>query len=257
MKNTIFQIFISISCLVFFLQQVDTRLYAQCTPDSGCVDIVNSENGPGQICPDPLPSGTVGMPYIQTVTIIPPYEGEYEGNTVTVDKITLDAVENLPPGLSYVQSATEMFPYHSYCVLVSGTPTTAGVYNLSVKVTPYVTLGPYHNVECPQQIDDSSLVITIHESSSVYDINGESFEVMNIAPNPYRDKITISYCTLVSERIELKIFDILGKEIYYEKNFAMKGRNYSEFDGRNLKSGIYICSVSNGKETYIKRIIKI
>ena len=78
--------------------------YTQCTPDTiGCVDI----NDPGQICPDTLPNAYVGTYYNETVTIWPPPEAVVGEATVTIYKIVIDSIGNIPPGIDYEINATD------------------------------------------------------------------------------------------------------------------------------------------------------
>ena len=50
---------------------ISTSLAGQCIPDTECIDV----NESGEICPANLPSGIVGTPYAQAITIIPPSTG--------------------------------------------------------------------------------------------------------------------------------------------------------------------------------------
>ena len=60
------------------------RTFGQCTPDTiTCVDTL----APGEICPDTLPSGEVGVEYNQTVTIWPPSSFDYGQGTISIAKI--------------------------------------------------------------------------------------------------------------------------------------------------------------------------
>ncbi len=241
--------FLPFLLLIMLLQSNFTS--AQCTPDPNCTDSLN----PGEICPEILPDGTVGVPYSQVVTIIPPYEADLGSGTVTIHHITLTGVDNLPPGLTYQESATDMYPYNSYCVLVSGTPTTEGTYNLAVRVIPYIDVfgSP---VAAPEQTDDTSLVIVINAASGVYDNYKKGFSLVENIPNPFYSYSKIGFYDNKSEPVELKIFNVLGEEVYSEELKSHKGENYFRFRGMILKKGIYVFSVSNGNKIFTKRLIK-
>ncbi len=227
------------------------NLSAQCTPDPSCVDSLN----PGEICPEDLPDGEVGVPYSQVVTIIPPYESDLGSGTVTIHHITITGVDNMPPGLTYQANATDMFPYNSYCVLISGTPTTAGTYNLGVRVIPYISiLG--NPVATPEQTDDTSLVIVINESATIKDFNNKEFSLLGNIPNPFYSTSRIGFHNNTSETVELKVFNILGEKVYSEKTRSHTGDNYFRFNGEKLTKGVYIFSVTNGKKAYTKQLIK-
>lgn len=228
------------------------NLYSQCTPDVNCVDLLN----PGEICPLDLPNGTVGVPYSETVTILPPPTatiGSY--GTVTIYKIVITGVDNLPPGITYQANATDMFPGTRYCVLLSGTPTTAGTYPLSVKVMPYIEIlgNPVQTIE---QTDDTSLAITINNSSGLYDVKSKTFQLLNIVRNPFSDYTQIGFYTPKSQKVSLKVYNVLGNEIYSENKSALTGVNYFDFTGNTLKKGVYILSITNGEKIFTKQIIR-
>ena len=227
------------------------NLSAQCTPDPSCTDLLN----PGEICPENLPDGEVGVPYSQVVTIIPPYESDLGSGTVTIDHIVLTGVDNMPPGLVYDANATEMYAFNSYCVLISGTPTTAGTYNLGVRVIPYVDIGGFV-VPYSEQTDDTSLVIVIQNAVGVNNLINKEFSLLGNTPNPFYSTSKIGCYNNAYETVELKIFNILGEKVYSEKIRSSTGDNYFKFNGEKLTKGIYIYSVTNGKKAYTKQLIK-
>jgi uncharacterized protein (TIGR02145 family) len=86
----------------------------------------------------------------------------------------------------------------------------------------------------------------------------ENTEVgMSVAPNPFDMSGKILYETNEDGYVEIKIYDLLGKDYYsINKGFQIKG-NYSEIiDGSKLKSGSYIGTVNlNGKLVSRKIIV--
>ncbi len=225
--------------------------YAQCTPDASCTDV----GDPGEICPDTLPDGTVGIQYNQTVTIIPPATADINGNTVTIHHITLDNVDNVPNGLTYTANATEMYPGTSYCVLISGTPTVSDTFRLKIYVTPYVeVLGT--PTAMPQQIDSTSLYIYVAESAGIEYNNLKNFEVFETYPNPFSFNTKIGFYTKLNSTVSLDIFDVVGNKVYTEKINAVYGKYYFNFTGENLKKGVYIYNVTTNNKVVSKRLIK-
>ena len=233
---------------------------AQCTPDPTCMDVLN----PGEICPEILPDGTVGVPYSQTVTIIPPATGAVGtgGATVAILKIKIKSVSGIPPGLSYVTNPANgefpvTTPYTRYCTLISGTPTTAGTYPLSITVTPYINFfgSP---LAVTDQVDDTSLAIIIHPAGTTgYSIvNMNKFSILDSKPNPFSYSAKIGYISPNSTEVKLSIFDVVGNLIYKESMVAVRGENYFDFDGVKLGKGMYIYSITNGKESFTKQLIK-
>jgi len=243
---------LAISATIFTYQNVS----AQCTPDPTCNDIGN----PGEMCPENLPPATVNVPYNQVVTIIPPASFNYNGQTVSINKIKITNVENIPQGLTYQCSPANCefaptTPVTRYCILLSGTPTTPGTYPLKVHVVPYILVFGTPTA-LPEQIDDTSLVMVVNTASYAQIVNSSKFTLLPPQPNPFNSTVSINYYSPYTSSIDLQIFDVLGNKVYEEKMIANKGENSFKFDGSNLKQGVYIYRVNNGRENFVKQLIK-
>jgi len=67
-----------------------------------------------------------------------------------------------------------------------------------------------------------------------------NFRLNQNYPNPFNPSTTISYSIQSPSKVELKIFDLLGEEIYSLINdYQIEGEYKINFDVRNLSSGIY------------------
>jgi len=231
-----------------------------CTPNTACMDVLN----PGEICPETLPNGTVGVPYSQVVTIIPPASATVSGQTVNIVQIKLNSVGNMPPGLTYLTDpASGIFvvttPYTRYCTLISGTPTDTGTYHLSIHVIPYVYVivgGQQILTALSEQIDDTSLAIIITPTAGVSLVNYNKFSILDGKPNPFNYSAKIGFISPNSSIVKLKVFDVIGNIVYSETISAARGENYFDFNGIKLGKGMYIYSISNGKDTFTKQLIK-
>lgn len=75
-------------------------------------------------------------------------------------------------------------------------------------------------------------------------------------PNPFNPSTIISYSIEKPGLVELKIYDILGREVAELVN-TMKdeGRHEAVFDGSNLSSGIYFYKLTSGKFTSTKKLL--
>lgn len=237
----------------FFSLFIISHSYTQCIPDAeGCEDI----NEPGQICPDILPEAYAGVYYEETVTVWPPYEATIGNTTIEIYKIIIDSIGNIPPGIDYEINATDLYPDTAYCVLISGTPTTAGTYTLYIRVIPYVLVNEVP-VELSPQIDDTSLTVTINPANNLSLQSIDFFDVIECSPNPFIDQSKIGFKNPIPETVELQIYSIQGKLMYTEKLHARAGINYFSFNGRNLEGGIYIYKISNTAISYSGKFIKI
>ncbi len=249
-KIILFVFAISLNLFVF------QNLHAQCTPDGTCNDIGN----PGEMCPEVLPPATVGVPYSQVLTVIPPATFNYNGQSVALTKIKVSNVENLPAGLTYQCSPsncefTPTTPVTRYCILMSGTPTQAGTYQLKIHVVPYITIMGVATA-LPEQVDDTSLVMVVNTASYSQIVSATKFTLLAPEPNPFNNVVSLSYYAPYTSSVNLQVFDVLGNKVYEEKMIAGRGENSFKFDGSTLKRGVYIYTVNNGREHFVKQLIK-
>jgi hypothetical protein len=240
--------------LILFMSLFMARhSYTQCIPDTiGCVDI----NEPGQICPDTLPDGYVGVYYEETVTVWPPPEAIVGESAVTIYKIIIDSIGNIPPGIDYEINAVDLYPDTAYCVLVTGTPTTPGTYTLYIRVIPFIKV--FQNiVELDPQVDDTSITANVKELSQLPELRNNSFAVIGFSPNPFAEHSKIGFYNISAQTVTLEIYSILGEIIYTEKLYTAAGENYFDFDGRYLKGGIYMYKISTSVRSYLGKFTKI
>ena len=235
---------------LFVMSFINYQAFAQCTPDPLCVDT----ESPGQICPDSLPNGTENVEYSEVITIIPPDTIEYMGNNVLISHLKLEAIENLPPGLTYESNAAgDIFAVgSSYCVLLSGTPTTSGQYQLSIGVTPWVLGMPTTNTI----VDDSSLAITIDAEVSIEMNTISKFEVKPV-PNPFASSVELYFVSPQTGLAQLFIYDKIGRTVYSEQAEVVIGDNKFNFTGNNLNAGMYLYFIRFGKESFSGKLEKI
>lgn len=75
-------------------------------------------------------------------------------------------------------------------------------------------------------------------------------------PNPTFDHVTILYPEVTSNKIEIRIFDMLGKSIYLETTSVTEGSFSKTIDTKDLKSGIYTISIADGEKIVNRKLIK-
>ena len=77
-------------------------------------------------------------------------------------------------------------------------------------------------------------------------------------PNPFNPTTMISYSLPPDEKVVIKVYDILGKEVAELVNEQKAAGKYSvQFDGSNLTSGIYLYSITAGKYHQTKKIMLV
>lgn len=85
-----------------------------------------------------------------------------------------------------------------------------------------------------------------------------SFHLMQNYPNPFNPTTTISYSIPKQSYVQLKVFDMLGREIQTLVNKEQGIGDYSvEFDGHNLPSGMYIYSIQAGEFSGSKKLLLV
>jgi hypothetical protein len=96
-------------------------------------------------------------------------------------------------------------------------------------------------------------VRSISGTTALPEIENNLNSVFSIFPNPVKNNFTISFNKNLKD-ICLKIFDGSGRSVYLE-NLSDKENINKTFE-LNLNPGLYLVNVSNGNETWSKKIIQ-
>jgi hypothetical protein len=246
--------------LLFFLLSL-LNLKAQ-TPTCG-YDHTFIASGRAGIWPDSATnfvSGTVGQAYLQNVTIVIPKDttvsglGTLQYNHVDLQtNITTPVNYGLPPGLSLTGTpSTFKFPGNdSSCMVIYGTPTTAGSYTLSFTLKVYV-------VGSPIAITSYTVgyyIINIAAASGISTSKNYDFSVMQNNPNPVINNTTIKFTAPVDGKAKMSLYNIAGQKITEKEFAAQRGDNSYEFDAAALESGIYIYALELNGQKQIRRMV--
>jgi hypothetical protein len=226
------------------------QLSGQCMPDTiNCEDIGN----PGQFCPLKLPHAGVNVFYDETVTVIPPGVFVIEGIQMTILHIRIDSVKNMPPGIDYAPNADIFYPDTAYCIQLNGTPTEVGVDTFSIYITAMVDI--FGGLEY-QVVDDSSIVLRVVEALGNDPKKMEEFNLRQNVPNPFSEFTRLPYYSPSEQRIELRVYSMLGVLVHRELEVATPGEHNFSFDGRKLEPGIYLYSVASEEAYFTGKFIK-
>ncbi len=77
-------------------------------------------------------------------------------------------------------------------------------------------------------------------------------------PNPFNPVTNIEYAIPTSGYVELKVYDMLGREVETLVNSIQKAGNYNVvFTGKNLPSGVYMYKLSVGNFVETKKMLMI
>jgi hypothetical protein len=219
--------------------------YSQCIPDF-------SQTTPG-VYPDTivnLDTATEAQAYSDTLqfrvhSTVPP---------ATVDSVKILSLTGMPAGLTYSTnpSGNVFLGGNNGCVLVDGTPTTAGTYPLSIMLRFYGNISGF-----PVQIDTplTGYKIIVLPASGIPKVNNASFSVNQNIPNPFEVATEISFNVPIAGKVDFKVVDLLGKELINKKIDAVSGINKTYVSSRYLKSGIYFYSFTFKSKTITRKMI--
>jgi hypothetical protein len=224
-----------------------TPLMAQCTPDPLCVDTGAS----GQICPESLVDGYVNTSYEQVLTVIPPASFDNNGTIINLSHIKIVDIGNLPPGLTFSTNAQGnlMNTDSIYCVLLSGIPTTTGVYDIAIEVQPYV-----FNFPMPFTVtDDTTFTITIHpNASSILPVRMD----LALFPNPAGNEIFVTIPPDNQNQALLEIFNSIGELVKTKRITQTQYETSLMIEVDDLTRGLYLVRCTSPSLYFSSRFVK-
>ena len=85
-----------------------------------------------------------------------------------------------------------------------------------------------------------------------------SFSLKQNFPNPFNPVTTIDYSIAKAGKVELTVYDILGREVVKFVNENKKPGKYSvHFDGSNYASGLYLYKLTAGDKIQVRKMLLI
>lgn len=233
---------------------------AQCTPNPLYVDSVFG------VWPDTTTNfipGVVGQFYSDTLNLIvpasasdipadPPYPA------LSLDSIQLVGVSGLPPGISVLcnsqtSASCTYLPTMLGCGLLEGTPTQAGTFRLTLNVLGWATI-PFLGVQSvPVSFAGYEIVITdVGTGLATHAASGIS-GVRNV-PNPFASRTTIEFSSGRAGSARIRVFNLVGEEMWDEMVQTKAGMNRVLFEGAQLPAGVYLYKIESGGSTYTGRM---
>jgi hypothetical protein len=101
---------------------------------------------------------------------------------------------------------------------------------------------------------------TFEENSSILSVEENSSTVKSYSlsayPNPFNPVTTLEFNIPSAGKVELKIYDALGKEVTTLVSEERKEGSYKvQFNASSLPSGIYLCRMSAGSYSITKKVV--
>ncbi len=245
--------------LLFALFFSATAALAQpCTPNPLYADSVYG------VWPDTTTNfmnGMVGVPYSQDLNLIVPLNAQDINPTfpaVQIDSVQFNGVSGLPDGLS-VACASQTAGPCTYlasvlgCGVVLGTPTTAGTYPLELNVTGYFTL---FGTAVPYPISFTGYRIIVEENTiGIPEVAAVTLGGVRTAPNPFSARTHIEFDLSRAADVRVKVFTLLGDELWSFRTSGKAGRNRIPFEAGTLPDGVYLYKVETGREAFTGRMM--
>lgn len=231
-----------------------SRVQAQCTPDP-----VVTGGVPG-IYPDSLtgiPRATVGIPYSTVFQINVPVDTTYLGLPAVIDSINVTGVTGLPAGFSYACNPGNCsFPGGTDgCFVLEGSAPTSGQIGSYPLVVNLMVYGRVLGVPQTLPSSNDNYTLYIDQNVGLGSVVPSGFFVSQNLPNPFGNITEVIVGSPSADRIVVTIADLLGNIVRTESYQVQKGQNRIQFRADEFQSGVYLYTITNGKQSYTRRMI--
>lgn len=85
----------------------------------------------------------------------------------------------------------------------------------------------------------------------------KQFKLYQNYPNPFNPATTIKYDLPKNGNVTLKVYDLLGREIYSVNEYKIAGSYELKFDGSNYASGLYFYRIEEGNFVEVKKMVLV
>jgi hypothetical protein len=143
---------------------------------------------------------------------------------------------------------TPEYPNGTYCYFATIDANWNAAY-------PYLVGPTYYGTKVAAKVTSITETVTTYTPSvatglSNYILNETK---VNIFPSPATDLIAIQINDLVTEDVDVVLYDITGKVV--EQKTMYQGSTIVYFDTKTLYNGVYFLKITNGNQLITKKII--
>lgn len=230
--------------------------FGQCVPNQLYADSVYG------VWPDTTENfapGVLNVFYSDTLNILVPMDAglvnpDFSG--INIDSVALTGVDNLPPGLAVIcnsqtGAACTFLTDQLGCGLIEGTPTAAGVYDMTINVLAYA-LGGFAQVE--QSFVGYRIVIA-EDNAGLHTIAVNKPSDVRAIPNPVIGSTTFTFNLARATKARIQVFNLVGEKLWDRTVAGKQGVNAQTFDAAELESGVYLYTVEAGGHTFTSRLV--
>lgn len=224
-------------------------------------------------------SGTVGVPYVQNLTVKVPKDTVQNPVRICFTRFEVSSPSgvtnyDLPPGLmlssstaSVVSGSKLIFAGNANnCGSIYGTPTTAGTYTLQLKVDAFGNPGLVSstcpsspNVSTGSNITTQTLkyyIIKINPATvGLKELSKDKFSVMQNEPNPFSGSTKIKYYVEDQDAATVTVYNALGAVVYQESTKTAAGENAFDLNATSWAPGVYIYTVKYKNQVNTRRLM--
>ncbi len=234
---------------------------AQCTPDPLYADSVFG------VWPDTTENflpGVLGQFYSDTLNLLvpgnasmipadPPYPD------MALDSIQLLSINGLPPGLvnvcnSQTPATCTYLPDMLGCGLIEGVPTQTGTFPLELNVRAWTTVQIVVPLPVSQDITFSGYEIVISDGTTGISAMMAGLSAVRNVPNPFTNRTSIEFQTGAAGTARVRVFNMVGDEVWDRTVQVKAGTNKLAFDGSDLPTGVYLYKIQSGGDTFTGRM---
>jgi hypothetical protein len=234
---------ILLSGIILFGMQASAQ---PCTPDP--------HNHTVGITPTNFPNGKATVSYSQVFQLKFPSDTTIMGIPATIDSVRLDSIEGWPSGFSYVCNE----PDCAYdggangCVKVTGTPASAGTYQV---VVHYIAYGKLDTMSINAPYSDTCLYVVEDISGMRGHSAGTGFSVSGNNPNPFRYSTDVVFNLPAEGHCTLSVYDLCGKQISSSDIVGKAGQNSARITREGLNEGVYFYTLRYRNAVVTRKMI--
>lgn len=88
--------------------------------------------------------------------------------------------------------------------------------------------------------------------------NVAGIEIGNVYPNPFQDEVTIEFVSTSNDPVFIRMYDLLGQQIYEAELTVAYGLNTYTIDTeRTLAEGFYVIELRKGEQSFNQKLLRV
>ncbi len=256
--------------IVFSLATLN--LNAQCPT---CVVDPGALTEPG-LSPDPdsIPCIEQGVAYDQTIQLYNFDTVNFSGQLVFIDSLRVDSVGGLPTGIDWSTNNMDntFINQERGCIKLCGTTNDPlGNYPLSIIATVWASfyptginfpLYPVTDVDASAVSDNLAVILQVINMGDPCNFNPGTgiedllvSESLSLIPNPAVNTAKVTFTSKEASDYVLSVVDMVGRTVVSRDIQAVPGENTYDIDVNELPNGVYMYSISNGRESISQKFV--